>query len=209
MAGRIAPSVGSGTIISSFGNGTRLGCFRITTTAPSLKYLQANITWTFDSLLYGYVTKFESFINDLPMDITIEQFHQNNYIFDNYSYEAKLLNDVQVLLNQYEFDIYLKQTGSIPIEVHNSQCVLVFDDTVSSGGILSAIYIPGTSEMNSSQIPGNPNVSSVFGSKRVFKIAGINSTGQGSGTILSSTGNGTRLGRFRIITTARAFAVLR
>lgn len=205
LAGVIAPSAGSGTILSSAGNGTRLGRFRISTTTASFKYLQSNITWAFDSSVYGYATNFQSFINNSPSDITIHQFHQGVAVFNNYSYEAKLINDVVVLDNTYEFDIYVKRTSSIPLKVHSLQCALTFDDSIRSGGNLSLIYIPGTSTMNTTQIPGNPDIQTIINGKRVVKISGIIPPSPYSGTILSDSGNGTRLGRFRLTTSSASF----
>ena len=66
-------------------------------------------------------------------------------------------------------------------------------------------YIAGTSEMSPEQIPSNPDMSSLIGGKRVWKLQ-PKKTNFNSSTQLSVSGNGTRLGRFRISTTAPSFA---
>ena len=88
------------------------------------------------------------------------------------TYEARLINDVFISNNQYEFDIYAKQTGTIPFKVHSLQCALTFDDSIRNGGNLSVIYIPNTSAMDSSQIPNELDISTLVSGRRVIKIAG-------------------------------------
>ena len=46
------------------------------------------------------------------------------------SYEAKLMNDLQVAPNEYEFDIYVRDTNSLPFEVFGLQVCLIFDNTI-------------------------------------------------------------------------------
>ena len=124
------------------------------------------------------------------------------------TYEARLVNDALVAPNQYEFDIYVKRTGTTAFETYGIQVALIMDDAVRNGGTLNGIYVVGTSGMVTAQIPNNPNNAAAFtlvGTKRVFKLAAKIPSGPGSGTVLSSSGNGTRLGRFRIQTTATNF----
>ena len=127
----------------------------------------------------------------------------------NPTYESRLMNDVQVSANQYEFDIYVKQTGATPMEAYGLQHCLIFDNAVLNGGTPTFAYIPGTSQMNASQEPTNAtNVATVFSGKRVIKMAAKIPAGPGSGTVISSTGNGTRFGRFRLTTSAAEFSAL-
>ena len=121
------------------------------------------------------------------------------------TYEARLMNGTYSS-NQLEFDIYIKRTGTILFEAYGLQVCLLFNDSICNGGSLSATYVAGTSEMNASQIPNNPNVASVVSGKRVFKLAAKIPSGPGFGTIISTAGNGTRLGRFRITTSASSFS---
>ncbi len=125
----------------------------------------------------------------------------------NPTYEARLMNDTLTSPNTYEFDIFIKRTGQISFEAYGLQVCLIFNDAIRNGGTLSAVYIPGTSEMNTSQIPNNPNIASVVAGKRVFKLAAKIPAGAGFGTIISNIANGTKLGRFRITTNAPSFAL--
>ena len=108
-----------------------------------------------------------------------------------------------VLVNPttYEFDVYFKRTGALPFETYGLQLALLFNDSIRNGGTLTATYIAGTSGMLTAQIPNNPNIAAVVGSKRIFKLAGKIPAGPGQGTLLDTTGNGTKLGRFRIALT--------
>ena len=115
------------------------------------------------------------------------------------SYEARLMNDYLISASSYEFEIYVKNTGTIPFEAYGIQVSLIFNDTIRNKGELSAIYIPGTSEMLANQAPDNPIVSAVVGDKRIFQLAGKIASGPGAGTMISSEGDGTRLGRFENI----------
>jgi hypothetical protein len=118
-----------------------------------------------------------------------------------------LKNDILVAANQYEFDIFVKRTGTVPFEAYGFQHCLIFDNAVLNGGTASVVYIPGTSGMNAAQEPINPtNTASLVSGKRVVKMAAKIPSGPGAGTIISDLGNGTRFGRFRLSTTAAEFA---
>ncbi len=123
-------------------------------------------------------------------------------------YEAKLMNESLVAPNQYEFDIFVKSTGILPMEAYGLQVCLIFDDAIRNAGTLTSTYIAGSSTMNADQTPSNPNVATLVGTKRVWKLAAKAPTGgmAGNGTLISTVGDGTKLGRFRITTTATSFA---
>ena len=188
---------------------------RILTTAKSFSNAKAEFEWNFDQGNYNYATKVHAYIDGLPKDVTLPANHYKSFQVDSLawwlnsempSYEAKLMNDVQISPNEYEFDIFVKHTNTLPFEVFGLQVCLLIDDTISNGGTMTGIYIPGTSEMSDKQEPNDPNLVSKVKGKRVFKIAGKIPSSPGNGTIISSTGNGTRLGRFKIITSAERFA---
>ena len=130
----------------------------------------------------------------------------------NPTYESRLMNDILVAANQYEFDIWVKFTGSTNpvtpnLEAYGFQHALIFDDAVRNGGTVTLTYVAGTSQMFPAQIPSNAtNLLSVVAGKRVCKMAARIAPGPGSGTIISGVGNGTRFGRFRLETTAAEFA---
>ena len=120
IPGRNSSGPGLGTIISDTGNGTRFGRFRLATTAPILSYW-ITINWNFNQATYGYATKYSAYVNGLIRDITIPSNHysdlSNPCLSCYHEYEARLMNDVQIDANTYEFDIYIKNTtGWNPIK---------------------------------------------------------------------------------------------
>jgi len=124
----------------------------------------------------------------------------------NPTYVCVLKNDTLYGNNFYEFDIYIQRTGTTPFELSGCQIGLTFNDNIRNNGTLTATYITGTCEFgNSAQVPANPNVATLQGTTRVWKLASKAPPGAGSGSIISSTAPGTRVGRFRLSNTV-AFA---
>lgn len=215
LTGNIPSGPGTGTMLSNFGYGTKLGRFRIATTAPAFRTTTMDLNWNFDQENFSYATKFNAYVAGFPADITNQANHLNelqNRVLTWWAsvevprYEAKIINDKRISPNEFEFDIYVKLLDTQKFEVFGLQVCLILDDTIRNGGTINAIYIPETSEMLPAQIPKDPNVATVFSGKRVFKIAGRIPSGPGTGTLISDKENGTRLGRFRVSTTAESFA---
>jgi hypothetical protein len=145
----------------------------------------------------------------LVVVLTTKVFSQ--YPATNPTYTATLKNDALSAPNQYEFDIFIKHTGGgAPFECQGAQIGLLFNNLIKGSGILSAVYIAGTSQMVAGQIPSNPTLATVTGDANtgVFRIAPKAVLIPGDGTVISIIGDGTRLGRFRISTTAAAFDIL-
>lgn len=118
------------------------------------------------------------------------------------TYQAILANDTLINSSNYEFDIYLHRTGDTALELASCQIGLTFDDNIRNGGVLSSSILPGSSQLsNSSQIPDNPTVNNVVGTKRVFQLSPQSTPAPGSGSIISNIMPGTRIGRFRISNT--------
>ena len=132
----------------------------------------------------------------------------SQYPGTNPTYTATLKNDALSAPNQYEFDIYIKHTGGgTPFECQGAQIGLLFNNLIKGSGTLSAVYIAGTSQMVAGQVPSTPTLGTVTGDANtgIFRIAPKAALTPGAGTEISTTGDGTRLGRFRISTTATAF----
>lgn len=133
----------------------------------------------------------------------------------NPSYELQLSNDALTSPNTYEFDIYLKRTGTNVLELANFQCGIGIDVTALGGGSITSFTYEGGSQLNSSQIPTAGKV--VVGNTRVvntitYRILNINpmaNPGAGSGTIISNSGTcptpGTKIGHFKVVNSV-AFA---
>lgn len=198
---RVPPGAGNGSLISNVAPGTRVGRFRITNSvdfSPSLM----NLAWSF--LSTQYQTKVAAYIDGVNVEITTPLTHINQL---NCSlpaiYEAKITNDIHVTSNQYEFDIFFKKIGTSLLKNYSIQICLSLQDSIRNGGILSCNYVPGSSEMNDDQIPLNPDISSEVDGLRLLYLEGLKGN-----TELSSVGDGTRLGRFRIATTAKKFSAI-
>ena len=117
------------------------------------------------------------------------------------TYQIELANDVLVNSTTYEFDIIITRTGATPFELGGCQIGLTFNDNVRNGGTLTALTIAGTCEFsNTAQAPANPNVATLQGSTRVWKLASKAPPGAGAGSIISPSG--TRVSRFRLTNTA-------
>lgn len=117
------------------------------------------------------------------------------------SYNCEIKNDFMVSETVYEFDIYMSNTGSVPLEMANFQAAISVNSSFVNGGSLTAALVDGFSELNLSQVPTSIGVSS---SQNCIKIApkapprtlgsGGNSTTDG--TLISETG--TRLCRISL-----------
>lgn len=119
-----------------------------------------------------------------------------NYSFSQTpQYWCSLQNDVQTGTNTYEFDIYLLRLGSNVFELSGFQGGFTFNTAALNGGTISWTIIPGTSQLNTSQIPQSFAADNILG---VLKIASRMPPGAGNGTIISHILPGIKVGRFRI-----------
>jgi len=124
------------------------------------------------------------------------------------TYQATLLNDSLVGSTVYEFDIYLLRTDTTVFELGGCQIGLTFNDNIRNGGTLTSTIIPGTCGFsNPVQAPANPNVATLQGSTRIWKLASKAPPGIGNGSIISNVAPGTRVGRFRLTNTVDFSAV--
>jgi len=118
-------------------------------------------------------------------------------------FTLKLMNDAQISLTEYEFDIYLKSVGADPIYYSGTSQYIMSYNNVSMGVVVFTLNA-GTSELNAGQIPAAAKVKyQASPGPYVVCLAGTISPPQ---TLISSTGNGTRIGRFKI-TVAAGFSV--
>ena len=115
------------------------------------------------------------------------------------TYLCELRNDVQVNASTYEFDVYLLRTGSV-FEFTSMQFGININPLVLNGGNLTVTLVGGTSELNPSQIP-TAGKFSFNAALNCIIMTGMAPPGAGSGTIISNTGNGTRVGRIRLTNT--------
>ena len=116
-------------------------------------------------------------------------------------YVVSATNGVLVDNYNYEFDIYLLSTGTMPLELATFQVSIYFNEAISDSGTLSAEYIAETSTLeHSNQFPNPPNLTftSEGGLVRQLRIAPKTPPGTGNGSVISNVEPGTRFGRFRI-----------
>ncbi len=116
----------------------------------------------------------------------------------NPTYQYTIMNDTLVSVTVFEFDVFLKRTGDVELEVANTQLGLNFNGAIKGGGTLTFSIISGSSGFLSSQIPSSLSVDNT---NNIFRVAPRANPQAGNGTIISNAGNGTRLGRFRITNT--------
>jgi hypothetical protein len=105
------------------------------------------------------------------------------------TYSCDIKNDKFVTSKIFEFDIYLKQTGSNAFELSNFQTGVKLDPTFINGGVLSVSLVSGTTELNASQEPLFCAYDAV---NNCIKVAPRTpprnyTTGATSGTIINST----------------------
>lgn len=172
-------------------------------------FVDGNLVWNNHRIgLYDHTPKdrriwlgsgVDKYNSDVP-DVIYRNFKLFSYAP---TYQAILANDTVINGNAYEFDIYLRRTGDKVLELASCQIGLTFDDNIRNGGVLSASILPGSSQLsNSSQIPNNPTVNNLAGTRRVFQVTPQSTPASGSGSIISNVMPGTRIGRFRISNTA-------
>ncbi len=118
----------------------------------------------------------------------------------NPTYLCELRNDVQVDARTFEFDVYLLRTGATVFEYTSMQFGINVNSGMLNGGTISVTFVSGSSELNSSQFPDDTRLS-FDGTKNCIIWTGQLPPGAGNGTIISNTGNGTRVGRFHLSNT--------
>jgi hypothetical protein len=112
-----------------------------------------------------------------------------------------IANDLQINSKQFEFDLLLYDPDASQLfEESTVQAGIYFNTGIINGGTISAIIIPGTSQLNPSQIPTSITVTQ---SQGIIKIASKAPPGCGAGTIISTNPDlRTRVCRIRVTNTA-------
>ncbi len=128
----------------------------------------------------------------------------------NPDYQVILKNDLLVSPNILEFDLYIKSLGSVPLEYASFQAGIKMNPLFVNGGFPTIELVENSSEMYqlsggdtiNDQRPNSGPVKAVFDTVfNTIRIIAGQTVGLGNGKIISSTNDGNRIGRFRIINT--------
>ena len=109
-----------------------------------------------------------------------------------------IVNDVQTSDRTLEFDLYLLDAQTVtPLELSMIQTGILVNSGIINGGTITPSIIPGTSELLTAEQPNS--IEWKTGSPAgCIKIAARPLPGCGYGTIISTSGLGTRICRLRI-----------
>jgi len=129
-----------------------------------------------------------SFIN-----ISLAQIPQYSLSAQNFTMDSGIYRTL-------EWDIYMKNTGSVPLEYLYGEYIFDFEPYIAQGGTLS-LQLAG-SDLPSELRPRNVNIDGTI--LRLFSIA---PAPPGAGYFISSSGLGTKIAKVRLKTTATSFIV--
>jgi len=118
--------------------------------------------------------------------------------------EFLITNDAQISPTQYEFDVYIRSTGTSSFELAGIQFGINYNPLIKNGGIMTAAWIDVTQLSNPAQRQAVINTVSLPAQMR---IAGPPAPGAGNGAIITNVAPGVRVGRLRM-TNSVAFASL-
>ena len=128
----------------------------------------------------------------------------------NPDYLVTLKNDVLVNSNTLEFDLYIKNTGTTQFEYSSFQAGIKMNPLFVNGGFPIIELVENSSEMYqlsgvdtiNDQRPNSGPVKAVFDTTyNTIRIIAGQTVAAGNGKIISSTNDGNRIGRFRVINT--------
>lgn len=106
--------------------------------------------------------------------------------------------------NSIDFDIYMLNTGSTPLEYCAAQYFINFNPAIANGGTLT--YEMLSSDLPPNLRPRNPSVGNVSNpSGTALRLAANNLPSPGFGYIISSNYPGTKIGRMRLRTSSSEF----
>ena len=117
------------------------------------------------------------------------------------SVQVLITNDAQVSSTQYEFDIYLINTGTGTFELSGHQYGINYNSAIKNGGTLTAAWVPGTCELtraNGNTAANQQNTSiNTSSNPSQIRMASPTAPGSGNGAIIPAS-PGHRVGRLRL-----------
>jgi len=123
------------------------------------------------------------------------------------AYLCELRNDDQVDSRTFEFDVYLLRTGATAFELSSIEFGINVNTGLRNGGTITVTIVNGSSELNAAQIPVDSQFS-FDNATNCISMTASSLPGAGNGSVISGTGNGTRVGRIRI-TNSSTFGLVR
>jgi hypothetical protein len=124
-----------------------------------------------------------------------------NNLAEGYTATYMITNEVIVSDRILEFDLYLKASDAgKPFEISIIQAGILVNTDIINGGDITASLVPGLSELVSVQQPTTVLFVKKPG-KSIIKMAGKIGPGKGNGTVIKTTGHGTRICRIRLTNT--------
>lgn len=131
------------------------------------------------------------------LKIILALFLITNSSYSNPTYELRAKNFTYTAINILEYDIFLKRTGTTPLEYETGQYIFNFNTAFANGGTLTFSIVAGSSQLPSGL---NPNVADVYSDE--LRIAPTATNCDGSGFFILNTGDGTKVARIRLQTSA-------
>jgi hypothetical protein len=169
--------------------------------SPIISYISAtngNYLWTLPNISSSNcLVKLEDASDPTLFSISEKPF--NIYPSTYPTYTMTLTNDNFLSPDEYQFDIYLRRTGTKAIELSSAQIALTYNNAIINGGALTASFVPGS--IDSALIKsGQQNVNLNTATPGVIKIEGQNPPGgSGTGAVVSNVALGIRIGRLKLI----------
>ena len=136
---------------------------------------------------------FASFLFTLVAGISFAQIPQYSLSAQNFTMDSGIYRTV-------EWDIYLKNTGSVPLEYLYGEYFFDFEPYIAQGGNL-------TLQLAGSDLPSELRPRNVSINGTILRLISIAPAPPGSGYFISSSGLGTKIAKVRLKTTATSIIV--
>ena len=115
------------------------------------------------------------------------------------TYTCDLRNLTQVSCNVFEFDVFIRRTGSFVFKLAQFQIGIIMNSALVNGGTITITPVANSSTLtNLAQVPG-PEKFSFDAAKSCIAVTPVAPPGAATASIISNTGFGTRYIRIRVM----------
>lgn len=139
------------------------------------------------------IISFASFLFTLVAGISFAQIPQYSLSAQSFTMDSGIYRTV-------EWDIYLKNTGSVPLEYLYGEYFFDFEPYIAQGGNL-------TLQLAGSDLPSELRPRNVSINGTILRLLSIAPAPPGAGYFISSSGYGTKIAKVRLKTTATSIIV--